>query len=144
MIIEGLLLGGALGKTFYSADKSLKMNEKALGKYAKSFERSEEAELLIRKKDEFTDKRLVNVAKKRRAIVQGTVPKFAEVYSKIKNIQWENMTTVNEIAIGDNVRKFAIINVPVVDKNGEICESTMEMIVTAEEYLERMNQNLKV
>lgn len=109
MIIEGLAVG-ALAKTFYSADKSLKMDEKALKKYAKAFERSEEAELLVRKKAEFTDKRLMNVAKKKRTIVQNTVPKFVDVYSQIQKIELENKTEVNEIAIRDNVRKLAILD----------------------------------
>ncbi|WP_394870293.1 hypothetical protein [Clostridium butyricum] len=109
MIIEALAVG-ALVKTFHSADKSLKMDEKALKKYAKAFERSEEAELLVRKKAEFTDKRLMNVAKKKRAIVQSTVPKFVDVYSQIQKIELENKTTVNEIAIRDNVKKLAILD----------------------------------
>ncbi|MBB2481047.1 hypothetical protein H5P36_12685 [Bacillus sp. APMAM] len=109
MIIEALAVG-ALAKTFYSADKSLKMDEKALKKYAKAFERSEEAELLVRKKAEFADKRLMNVAKKKRAIVQNTVPKFVDIYSQIQKIELENKTSVNEIAIRDNVRKLAVLD----------------------------------
>ncbi|KYN78947.1 hypothetical protein A0J52_06600 [Clostridium sporogenes] len=109
MIIEALAVG-ALAKTFYSADKSLKMDEKALKKYAKAFERSEEAELLVKKKAEFGDKRLMNVAKKKRAIVQSTVPKFIDVYSKIQKIELENKTEINEIAIRDTVRKLAVLD----------------------------------
>lgn len=109
MIIEALAVG-ALVKTFYSADKSLKMDEKALKKYAKAFEKSEEAELLVKKKAEFTDKRLMNVAKKKRAIVQSTVPKFVDIYSQIQKIELENKTTVNEIAIRDHVRKLAVLD----------------------------------
>jgi hypothetical protein len=109
MIIEALAVG-ALAKTFYSADKSLKMDEKALKKYAKAFERSEEAELMVKKKAEFADKRLMNVAKKKRAIVQNTVPKFVDVYSQIQKIELENKTTFNEIAIRDHVRKLAVLD----------------------------------
>lgn len=109
MIIEALAVG-ALAKTFYSADKSLKMDENALKKYAKAFERSEEAELLVRKKAEFADKRLMNVIKKKRSIVQSTVPKFVDVYSQIQKIELENKTAVNEIAIRDNVRKLAVLD----------------------------------
>lgn len=109
MIIEALAVG-AIVKTFISADKSLKMDEQALKKYAKAFERSEEAELLVRKKAEFTDKRLVNVAKKKRAIVQSTVPKFVHVYSQIQRVELENKTSVNEIAVRDNIRKLAVLD----------------------------------
>lgn len=109
MIVEGLAVA-AFVKTCYSANKSLEMDEKALKKYAKAFEKSEEAELLVRKKAEFTDKRLGNVAKKKRAIVQNTVPRFVEVYSKIQKIDLENKSSVNEIAIQQNVKKLAMLN----------------------------------
>lgn len=87
------------------------MDEKALKKYAKAFERSEEAQLLIKKKSQFTDKRLMNVAKKKRAIVQSTVPKFIDVYSEIQKIELENKTVVNEMTIYNNVKKLAILDV---------------------------------
>lgn len=109
MIIEALAVG-VLAKTFYSANKSLKMDENALKKYAKAFERSEEADLLVRKKSEFADKRLMNVAKKKRSIVQSTVPKFVDVYGQIQKIELEKKTAVNEIAIRDNVRKLAVLD----------------------------------
>lgn len=109
MIIEALAVG-ALVKTFYSADKSLKIDEKALQKYAKAFEKNEEAKLLVQKKADFADKRLMNVAKKKRAIVQNTVPKFVDIYSKIQKIDLENKPAINEITIRDNVRKLAIVN----------------------------------
>lgn len=109
MIIEALAVG-ALAKTFYSVDKSMKMDEKALRKYAKAFEKSEEAELMVRKKAEFTDKRLLNVAKKKRSIVQVTVPKFVDVYNQIQQIELENNTTMNEIAMLDHVRKLAVLD----------------------------------
>lgn len=109
MIIE-LIGAGALAHTFYSADKSMKMDEKALKKYAKAFERSEEAELMVKNKAEYTDKRLVNVAKKKRAIMENTVPKFVSVYSKIQKIDLGNNEGANKIAIKDDIGKLAILN----------------------------------
>ena len=50
----------------------------------------------------------MNVAKKKRAILQSTVPKFVNIYSQIQKIELENKTIVNEISIRDNVRKLAI------------------------------------
>lgn len=48
------------------------------------------------------------------------------------------MTCVNiAVAISD------IIDVPVVNEDGQICESAMEMIATGERYLEKMNQAVK-
>ncbi len=63
MVLEGLLVAAA-AKAFYSVDKAEKLDDKALKKYAKAFERSEEAELLVKKKAEYTEKRLGNVVKK--------------------------------------------------------------------------------
>lgn len=72
MIIEGLAVG-VLINTIYSTNKSLELDERALKKYAKAFERREEAELLVKKKAEYTDKRLANVAKKK----EGYCPKHS-------------------------------------------------------------------
>ena len=109
MIVEGLAIA-ALAKTFYDVNESSKMDAQALKKYAKAFERQEEAELLVRQKAEFMDKRLVNVAKKKRAIVKNSVPKFIEVYSKIQKIELENKSSVNDIVIKDNIQKMSAIN----------------------------------
>lgn len=109
MIIEGLAVA-TLAATFYSADKSLKMDERALKKYAKAFERNEEAELLVRKKAEFADKRLENVAKKKRAIVKNTIPKFIDVYGKIQTIELEKKTSVNEIVVRNTIKKLAVLD----------------------------------
>lgn len=73
MIIEGLAAGAVI-KLFCDVDKSQKIDERALKKYAKAFEKNEEARLLVEQKAALTDKRLANVAKKKRAIVQNTVP----------------------------------------------------------------------
>lgn len=107
MILE--LLGAGLVHTLYSTDKSMKLDEKALKKYAKAFERSEEAELMVRNKAEYTDKRLVNVAKKKRAIIENTVPKFVEVYSQIQKINLVGQSK-NELAFSNNVEKLAILD----------------------------------
>ena len=108
MIVEGLAVA-ALVKTFSDVNKSIKMDEKALQRYAKAFERQEEAELLVRRKEEFTDKRLANVAKKKRAIIQNTVPRFMEVYGKIQKIELERKTEVNAISMNRNIGKLTAL-----------------------------------
>ena len=65
------------GKDLIISDEVLEEDmEKALKKYSKAFEMNEEAKLLVKKKEEFTDERLANVAKKKRAIIKDTVPRF--------------------------------------------------------------------
>lgn len=109
MIVETLAVASIV-KTFHSVNKALTVDEKALKKYAKAFEQGEEAELLIKKKAENTDKRLANVAKKKRAIIQNTVPRFVEVYGKIQKIEINNNRALNEISIKNNLQKLATLN----------------------------------
>ena len=56
MIIEGLAAGAVI-KLFCDVDKSQKIDERALKKYAKAFEKNEEARLLVEQKAALTDKR---------------------------------------------------------------------------------------
>ncbi|OUQ56199.1 hypothetical protein B5E58_11025 [Tyzzerella sp. An114] len=109
MIIQGLLIAG-VAKTFYSVNKSSNMDAKALEKYAKAFSISKEAEVLVQKKAEFTEKRLLNVAKKKRAIVEHTVPKFVEVYGKIQKIELGESSLKNDIMIKSNIKNLGVIN----------------------------------
>ena len=103
MLIPGLV-ATAVVKTCYDITKSLELDEKSLKKYSKAFEMNEEAKLLVKKKEEFTDKRLANVAKKKRAIIQDTVPRFVEVYGKIQKIELEDKQKANELALKKALR----------------------------------------
>ena len=94
----------------YSVDKSSKLDEQAMKKYTKAFVKNEEAQQLVRSKAEYTDKRLVNVAKKKRAIIEVSVPKFVKVYGKIQKIELEVNTVVNEIALRNNLEKLSVIS----------------------------------
>lgn len=102
MIVEALAVG-AIAKTFYSVDKATKMDEKALKKYAKAFEMKEEAALMIKNKSEYADKRLANVAKKKRAIITNTVPKFVEVYSQIQKVELSSKQKGTEISVSNHL-----------------------------------------
>lgn len=153
MIIEGLAIA-ALAHTFYSADKSSKLDEKALEKYAKAFEKSEEAELMIRNKAQFTDKRLQNVAKKKRAIVQNTVPKFVEVYGQIQKIEIENKFNWDELTIRNNVQKLAIYHSITISEKKNFSDKELVcglitkgigkmMVIESERYLSAANNQMR-
>jgi len=86
----GLLLGGTIAKLVYDTNKSLTMDEKALSKFGKAFEREAEARYLIQMKEEQTDKRLMNVVKKKKSIINSSIPKFIEVYDSIQKVVLEN------------------------------------------------------
>lgn len=80
-MIAGLIFDGLVG-----AEKSTKMDERSLKKYAEAFEKNEKARLMVQEKVEHLNNRLMNVAKKKRAIINISVPKFVEVYGKIQKL----------------------------------------------------------
>ena len=87
MLLE--LMGMAIGASVVEGSrlvKSAKMDDRALKKYAQAFEKNEEARQLVKTKTEFTDKRLMNVARKKRGVMEDAIPKFVEVYSQIQKI----------------------------------------------------------
>ena len=94
MIIDLILIGGGIAYAFNQTDKSAKIDEKALKKYGQAFEKSKKAEAMVKEKKEYADKRLQNIVKKKRTIIERTYPLFAEVYQDIKKI---NIKRKNEI-----------------------------------------------
>ena len=86
MILEGMLVA-TFASAMYTANKASEMDEKALQKYAAAFEKNEEAALYVKEKAEYTDKRLINVAKKKKAIINYTLPQFMEVYGQIQKLE---------------------------------------------------------
>lgn len=106
MIIEGIVLGG----TYFMSSiiKSCNMDERALKKYSRAFEKNEEAKLMVKDKAEFTDKRLVNVLKKKKAIMNNTFPKFVDVYSQIQKIDLgESNNVLDKFSSSGVVNKIA-------------------------------------
>lgn len=87
---------GILGNALYGANKAMKLDEKTIQKYGKAFEKKETAAVKLRKKIEYADKRLINVANKKRAIIQVTYPKFVEVYKRIQKIEIEKSERSDE------------------------------------------------
>lgn len=109
MLVEALAVG-VLAHTIYNVDKSLKIDEKAINKYSKAFSRQEEAAQLLKSKEEYVDKRLANVAKKKRAIINDTVPKFVDVYSKIQKVEVSLKSQSTELAFPVNDNELSKID----------------------------------
>ena len=82
MLIE--LAAAALA--IHNGNKSLKMDAQAAVKYGKAFTRECEAQQLVAQRRSMADKRLENVAKKKRAIITSSLPLFAEVYGQIQKV----------------------------------------------------------
>ena len=109
MIIEGLAVAAAT-KFVYSLNKAVTIDEKAMNQFAKAFAKNKEAQILLEEKAEFADKRLMNVAKKKRAILNRTVPKFVEVYSQIQKVELKNRPSDNEITIRNDIQNKEALN----------------------------------
>lgn len=104
MLIE--LIGGAISaKMLSDGNKALKMDAEAIAKYGKAFTREYEAQQLVQKKRDLADKRLENVAKKKKAIISSSLPMFVEVYGQIQKIN-----------IQQKDRKFEMIQYSDVEK----------------------------
>lgn len=96
MIVEGIAVA-TLASILAGTDKSMKLDEQAMRKYGKAFMKEEARQKLI-EKQEFTDKRLANVANKKRAIIEVTIPRFVEVYERIQKLNISKKEVVFEIS----------------------------------------------
>lgn len=71
-------------------DKSTTIDSKALRKYARAFNKAKEAELIVKEAENQLNKRLLNVAKKKRSIIEVSLPKFAKAYDAIQKVEIHN------------------------------------------------------
>lgn len=105
MLLE-LGIGIGIAKLAGSIEKSSKIDSQALKKYGKAYEKAQEAELMVKNKSELADKRLVNVAKKKRSIIEHTFPKFVDVYGQIQKIGLDmSSVNINAPAKIDNINE---------------------------------------
>ena len=86
------------GMLAYSADKSNKMDDEALAKRSKAYTREAEARDLVCQKRSIADKKMQIVAKKKRAVIESTLPRFIEVYQQIQKIDI-TVSDKNELAV---------------------------------------------
>lgn len=107
MLIELAAIG--IGKVLYDGNKSLKMDAEATAKYAKAFTRECEAQQLVAQKRSLADKRMENVAKKKRAIIGSTLPMFAEVYGQIQKVNIQGDDKRFEMIAYSNAEKSGIL-----------------------------------
>jgi len=110
MLVE-LIIGGAIVHTFRCADKCLKLDNRAMKKYAQAFERNAEASLMVKNKAELLDKRLQNVAKKKRAVIKVAFPRFVDVYSQIQQVQLEQDNSLAVIPASTSVEHFSPVTI---------------------------------
>lgn len=85
MLIEGLLVGSVIS-TFYNIDKSMKMDSQALQQYAEAYEIKALARRKLEEKSKETDCRLNNVVRKKRSVIEHSIPRFIEIYDVIQKV----------------------------------------------------------
>ena len=110
--------------------------------------------MLVRNKAQYADKRLINVAKKKRSIIETTVPKFIEVYSKIQKVYLGSEIDNNAITICSALDKLAIVDkFTILNKKGFtdkelICSWLTKgigkiMVMDSERYLSAANNQMR-
>lgn len=113
MIIESLIMAGiAFGVGIYApVNKSMKLDEKAMQKYGRAFEKAQNARMKVDEKSALADKRAKNVVNKKRAIINHSLPQFIEVYDKIQKIQIESKekSKIIEFSAFDNLNYITSI-----------------------------------
>lgn len=97
MLIELVAAAAVGGAALYKGNKALEMDEKAAKKYSKAFTRECEAHKLVSQKRNLADKRLENVAKKKRAIINASLPMFVEIYEQIQKVNVQSRDTKFEM-----------------------------------------------
>lgn len=94
------------------AAKSLELDEKALKKYAKAFEKQSEANDRLYKKQKMAENRVANCMKKKKAILETTMKEFLEVYGKIQKIEFQDGSGIKEL----KQNKFSVEEVQQLDQ----------------------------
>lgn len=125
MLIELLAGGVVAAKFFYDVNESCNMDEEALNKYGRAFEKAEEAALMVRKKAALTDRRLGNVVKKKKAIIQKTLPKFVQVYHRIQKIELEIKSNRNDLKWIDQNENMKTVKALTVSKKVEFTDKEL-------------------
>lgn len=87
MIIESIIIGGALGKVFHDVDKAQKLDAKGLKKLSKAYEKQAEASLLIQRKKKDADEALLKVMNRKRGIMASSMKQFVMLYQTIIRLE---------------------------------------------------------
>lgn len=106
MVTESIIAATFL-KALKDVNKSIEMDKAATKKYAKAFTRNQEAITRLNNKAELMDKRLENVANKKRAILHTSFPEFIRVYENIQKINMEQGSQKEERLLLQNIRMYS-------------------------------------
>ena len=115
MLIE--LAVAAAGAALYRGNQALELDSQAAKKYSKAFTRECEAHQLVAKKRQLADKRMENVVKKKKAIINSSLPMFIAVYEQIQkiNVQPRNRS-FDMIQYSDTEWNYMLQSVDIVAK----------------------------
>ncbi len=118
MLIESLVVAGIAAGIYAPVNKSMKLDEKAMQKCGKAFEKAKSAQIKVKNKAEFADKRATNVANKKRTIINFSLQRFMEVYEKIQKIERKNKQQTKIIEISDFSNLNWFITIPIASLQG--------------------------
>lgn len=82
--LVGIIIGAGTGVQF---NESVNISQSARNKYKKALENKIEAVNLVKQASEETDKSIVKLANRKKSVIIYTLPRFVEVFEKIKQIE---------------------------------------------------------
>lgn len=110
MLIEFAAVAiGTSARLLREGNKALKIDAEATAKYGKAFTRECEAEQLVKQKRDLADKKLENVTKKKKAIINSSLPMFIEVYGQIQKINIQQKDKRFEMFEYSDIEKSGIL-----------------------------------
>lgn len=99
MISELLLFSGSVFiGTMVQANKSAKIDEQAMHRYAKAFSKEQEAKRLVAQKEMEVDESVLKLAHRKKAIIDTTIKDFIKVYEKIQNVCFTEGAGIKELS----------------------------------------------
>lgn len=109
MLVESIV-AASVASLLYSANKSIETDDAARAKYAKAFTKEAEAQQLVYEKKLYADKRIENVVKKKRAIINVSLPMFVKVYEQIQKVNIERKDINVDLLGYSEMKKFNILS----------------------------------
>lgn len=157
MIIDLLIAAGAVTTVneFRKIGKSLKIDEEAMHRYARSFSRSADAKRMIEQCEKSADESMLKLANRKRAILKSSIKDFLEIYQNIQNISFiegEGIKELSSLSLSNaDIKQLGTMsvssNIPLSDK--EMITSVMfkgitsTMIKDSERKLSAANNQMR-
>jgi len=104
-MIWPIILAGGIGKLVMDVNESTKLDERALKKLSKAYEKEASAKLLIQQKAKEAETALQKVVNRKRGIMASSMKQFITLYQKVIRIDFQEQIDFNTKALTvDDIR----------------------------------------